>query len=76
MSKFRSDFWKRLMLTLLIAVLSFILSGASYPSSGVERDPGCDLAVKLCAEFSDSSRESFENAAQTNALWLLQSMIR
>ena len=76
MSKFRSDFWKRLMLTLLIAVLSFILSGAGYPTRGEERDPGSALALQLCADFSDSSRESFENAAQTNALWLLQSMTR
>ena len=76
MSKFRSDFWKRLMLTLLIAVLSFILSGASYPSRGEDRAPDCNIAVQLCAEFSDSSREAFENAAQSNSLWLLQSMTR
>lgn len=76
MSKFRSDFLKRLLLMLLIAVLSFILSGASYPSSGEKCDPGRELAAELCAEFSDSSRESFENAAQSNSLWLLQSMTR
>jgi hypothetical protein len=76
MSKFRSDFWKRLTLMLLIAVLSFILSGASYPSGGEKRDPAGDLAAELCAEFSDANRASFESAAQSSSLWLLQSMTR
>lgn len=76
MKIFSPDFRVRLLVTAVIAVLSFILSGAGFPERGTEQDPCGVAAAGLCAEISEAERPGFERAARSNGLWLLQSMTR
>ena len=76
MKMFKTDFFRRLLLTAAIAVLSFLLLGADYPEHDAEPDHCGKIVSGLCEEFSSAEQQTLKDAAKTNAFWLLQGLTR